>query len=85
MVRKTAPLSLYIPEPKWRPGDPVDFRGMRIPAAGTAPVAATIVATTVERRDQRRARSFISRISLEGDLLDPAKLGRVARIGAPSG
>jgi 2-oxoisovalerate dehydrogenase E1 component alpha subunit len=37
VVRKTAPLSLYIPEPKWRPGDPVDFRGMRIPAAGTAP------------------------------------------------
>jgi 2-oxoisovalerate dehydrogenase E1 component alpha subunit len=30
-------LSLHIPEPAWRPGDPVDFRGMKIPAAGAAP------------------------------------------------
>jgi 2-oxoisovalerate dehydrogenase E1 component alpha subunit len=37
VVRNKVPLSLYVPEPKWRPGDPVDFRGMRIPPAGAAP------------------------------------------------
>jgi len=30
-------LSLYIPEPPSRPGDPVDFRSMKLPAAGLAP------------------------------------------------
>ena len=33
---KSAPLSLFVPEPIARPGDPVDFRGMKVPAAGTA-------------------------------------------------
>ena len=33
---KTVPLSLYIPEPIARPGDPVDFRGMKVPPAGAA-------------------------------------------------
>ena len=30
-------LSLHIPEPAWRPGEPVDFHGMTIPEAGSAP------------------------------------------------
>jgi 2-oxoisovalerate dehydrogenase E1 component alpha subunit len=34
--RKKVSLSLHIPEPPWRPGDPVDFRGMEIPPAGGA-------------------------------------------------
>ena len=38
---KSAPLSLYVPEPIARPGDPVDFRGMKVPAAGTARRPAT--------------------------------------------
>ena len=28
------PLSLYVPEPKFRPGDAVDFTSVRLPAAG---------------------------------------------------
>ncbi|WP_010183147.1 3-methyl-2-oxobutanoate dehydrogenase (2-methylpropanoyl-transferring) subunit alpha [Sphingomonas sp. PAMC 26605] len=31
-----APLSLYVPEPKFRPGDTVDFTQVQIPAAGEA-------------------------------------------------
>ena len=30
------PLRLHVPEPKFRPGDPVDFVGVDIPAAGAA-------------------------------------------------
>lgn len=30
-------LSLHVPEPPSRPGDPVDFRAMKLPAAGLAP------------------------------------------------
>lgn len=36
-MKDAVSLSLHIPEPAWRPGDPVDFRGMKIPAAGAAP------------------------------------------------
>ena len=35
-MKNDVSLSLYVPEPKWRPGDPVDFTGMKIPAAGEA-------------------------------------------------
>ena len=30
-------LSLHVPEPKFRPGDPVDFVGVEVPPAGAAP------------------------------------------------
>ena len=30
------PLRLHVPEPKFRPGDPVDFVGVDIPPAGAA-------------------------------------------------
>jgi 2-oxoisovalerate dehydrogenase E1 component alpha subunit len=33
-MKNTVSLSLHIPEPAWRPGDPVDFSGMKIPPAG---------------------------------------------------
>ncbi len=36
-MKNTVSLSLHIPEPAWRPGDPVDFRGMRAPPAGVLP------------------------------------------------
>jgi 2-oxoisovalerate dehydrogenase E1 component alpha subunit len=32
-----APLSLHVPEPRFRPGDPVDFAHFEVPAAGAAP------------------------------------------------
>ena len=36
MTDKTsAPLSLHVPEPEWRPGDVPDFSGVDIPRAGT--------------------------------------------------
>jgi 2-oxoisovalerate dehydrogenase E1 component alpha subunit len=31
------PLALHVPEPPYRPGDPVDYSWLEIPAAGTAP------------------------------------------------
>ena len=31
------PLSLHVPEPPYRPGDPVDYSWLDIPPAGTAP------------------------------------------------
>jgi len=34
---KDVSLSLHIPEPAWRPGDPVDFRAMKVPPAGALP------------------------------------------------
>ena len=37
MKKNTVSLSLHIPEPAWRAGDPVDFSGMKIPPAGAAP------------------------------------------------
>jgi 2-oxoisovalerate dehydrogenase E1 component alpha subunit len=36
-MKNTAPLSLHIPEPKGRPGDPADFSALGIPPAGSAP------------------------------------------------
>jgi 2-oxoisovalerate dehydrogenase E1 component alpha subunit len=36
-MKNTVSLSLHIPEPTWRPGDPVDFKGMKIPPAGAQP------------------------------------------------
>ena len=33
--RNLRPLSLHVPEPKFRPGDPVDFSDFEIPAAGS--------------------------------------------------
>jgi 2-oxoisovalerate dehydrogenase E1 component alpha subunit len=35
--RNLAPLSLHVPEPRFRPGDAVDFNDFNIPAAGSAP------------------------------------------------
>lgn len=32
--RNLAPLELYVPEPKFRPGDEVDFSGIEVPPAG---------------------------------------------------
>ncbi|QHL90580.1 3-methyl-2-oxobutanoate dehydrogenase (2-methylpropanoyl-transferring) subunit alpha [Sphingomonas changnyeongensis] len=37
------PLSLHVPEPKYRPGDEADFSDLQIPAAGSAPRPATDV------------------------------------------
>lgn len=34
--RNLEPLSLHVPEPRFRPGDPVDFAAVPIPAAGEA-------------------------------------------------
>lgn len=31
------PLALHVPEPKFRPGDEVDFSAVEVPAAGAAP------------------------------------------------
>ncbi len=48
VMSKTGSLSLYIPEPIARPGDAVDFRGMKVPPAGEAvrpPVDCTAEAT----------------------------------------
>jgi 2-oxoisovalerate dehydrogenase E1 component alpha subunit len=36
-MKNTVSLSLHIPEPAWRPGDPVDFKGMKVPPAGAQP------------------------------------------------
>jgi len=36
-MKNTVSLSLHIPEPDWRPGDPVDFRDMKVPPAGALP------------------------------------------------
>ena len=36
-MKNTVTLSLHVPEPAWRPGDPVDFRGMKVPPAGALP------------------------------------------------
>lgn len=36
-MKNTVSLSLHVPEPAWRPGDPVDFRSLKIPAAGALP------------------------------------------------
>ena len=36
-MKSTVPLSLHIPEPTWRPGDPVDFQAMKVPPAGALP------------------------------------------------
>ena len=36
-MKNDVSLSLHIPEPKARPGEPVDFRGVKVPAAGAAP------------------------------------------------
>ena len=36
-MKNTLPLSLHIPEPKARPGEPVDFGGVIVPPAGDAP------------------------------------------------
>lgn len=36
-LRNARPLSLHVPEPRARPGDPIDFSGLHIPAAGSAP------------------------------------------------
>lgn len=35
-MKTAVSLSLHIPEPAWRPGEPVDFRSMTIPPAGAA-------------------------------------------------
>ena len=34
-MKNTVSLSLHVPEPAWRPGEPVDFRSMKVPAAGS--------------------------------------------------
>lgn len=36
-IKNTVSLSLRIPEPKARPGDPIDFSGLNVPPAGSAP------------------------------------------------
>ena len=36
-MKNTVSLSLHVPEPAWRAGDPVDFRGMKVPPAGALP------------------------------------------------
>ena len=35
------PLSLYVPEPRFRPGDPVDFAHFDVPPAGAQPAPAS--------------------------------------------
>lgn len=36
-MKKNSALSLHIPEPDWRPGQPVDFSGMKVGRAGELP------------------------------------------------
>ena len=36
-MKNTVSLSLHVPEPAWRPGEPVDFRSMKVPKAGALP------------------------------------------------
>ena len=36
-MNKPVSLSLHIPEPAWRPGEPIDFQAMKVPAAGILP------------------------------------------------
>jgi 2-oxoisovalerate dehydrogenase E1 component alpha subunit len=36
-LKNTPALSLRVPEPRARPGDPIDFSGLVVPAAGAAP------------------------------------------------
>lgn len=49
-LRNSRPLSLHIPEPRARPGDPIDFSGLFIPPAGAAP-RPDIGATPYSMRD----------------------------------
>jgi 2-oxoisovalerate dehydrogenase E1 component alpha subunit len=48
--RNLRPLSLYVPEPKFRPGDHVSFDDMEFPAAGSVP-RPEVGATPAELRD----------------------------------
>ena len=36
-MKNTVSLSLHVPEPEWRPGDPIDFRAMKVLPAGRLP------------------------------------------------
>ena len=36
-LKNAVTLSLRVPEPRARPGDPIDFSGLVVPAAGAAP------------------------------------------------
>lgn len=36
-IKNTVSLSLRVPEPKARPGDPIDFSGLNVPPAGACP------------------------------------------------
>lgn len=46
---KTTPLSLHVPAPKKRPGDPVDFSDIVIPPAGTVPRPASDIEAAAMR------------------------------------
>ncbi len=67
-MSKAAPLSLYVPEPEFRPGDAPDFSGVKIPKAG-AVRRPDITASADEFHDL--AYSIIRVMNRDGDAVGP--------------
>ena len=63
-MKNTVSLSLHVPEPEWRPGDPVDFRAMKVAPAGVLP-RPDIRCDAEDTNDL--ARSLIRVLNDEGD------------------
>ena len=67
-MSKPAPLSLYVPEPEFRPGDSPDFSGVKIPKAGVVR-RPEIAASADEFHDL--AYSIIRVMNRDGDAVGP--------------
>ncbi|MEX0645477.1 MAG: 3-methyl-2-oxobutanoate dehydrogenase (2-methylpropanoyl-transferring) subunit alpha [Parvularculaceae bacterium] len=67
-MSKAAPLSLYVPEPEFRPGDAPDFSGVKIPKAGVVR-RPEITASADEFHDL--AYSIIRVMNRDGDAVGP--------------
>ena len=67
-MKNTVSLSLHVPEPEWRPGDPVDFRAMKVPPAGLLP-RPDIRCAAEDTQDL--ARGLIRVLNEEGEAVGP--------------
>ena len=67
-MKNSVSLSLHIPEPTWRPGDPVDFTSMKVPPAGAQP-RPDIRCNGEDTHDL--ARGLIRVLNDEGDAVGP--------------
>jgi len=67
-LKNSRPLSLRIPEPRFRPGDPADFSSLHIPEAGSAP-RPPVDASPMDTRDL--AYGLIRVLTLEGQAVGP--------------